>query len=180
MEMLGLEHHPASTPHHHSESSDGSLAFADVFVIGITAVVWGMISVCASVYYTKLLRHEARRRWPTLRYHSHYALIMPLMIFLFAFLSWPGILVWEFCARHCASQGAHGICCAGCKPCISNEARNEEKERRLETQLRLQQTLLIAMQPQNPAMEMPARQRGSSADYGGPFFSMAEVIRAKD
>jgi hypothetical protein len=72
------------------------------------------------------------------------------------------------------------MCCGSCDPCISDEAHKEEKERRLHTQLRLQQIMIIEAQPENAAMQVPSRRRGSSADYGGPFFSIAEIVRAKE
>ncbi|KAK0627483.1 hypothetical protein B0T14DRAFT_405665, partial [Immersiella caudata] len=72
--------------------------FADVFVIGIAAVAWGMVSVCSGVYYTKLLRHDARRRWPTLQHDPLNKGIMMTILFLVTLICWPVITIWDFCA----------------------------------------------------------------------------------
>ncbi|KAK0645699.1 hypothetical protein B0T16DRAFT_411782 [Cercophora newfieldiana] len=169
---------PSASLHRPENPSDGSLAFADVFVIGITTVVWGMVSICSAIYYTKLLRHDTRRRWPTLQHDPLAKGIALSIILLVALVFWPVMLVWDFCARCGAGRKASGVWCSCCRPVVSDEAHKEEKERRLHRQLRFEQMMIIEAQPQNPTMQVPPR--GSSADYGGPFFSMAEIIRAKD
>ncbi|KAK4449892.1 hypothetical protein QBC34DRAFT_263900, partial [Podospora aff. communis PSN243] len=103
--------------------------FADVFVIGITAVVWGMISVCSAAYYTKLLRHDVLRRWPALRNDLLSEGVMLTAIFLATLVCWPIMLIWDFCARCCAGRKPSRLC-GSCHPCISDEAHKEETERR--------------------------------------------------
>jgi hypothetical protein len=176
----------AGSLHRPSESSDGSMPFADIFVIAITVVVWGLISICAATYYANLLRFESRRRWPLLKYDARLECVTTMMLFYFAFICWPGILLWDFSVRHCVAgkerkwRFGPGRCCAGCTPCISEEARKAAKEYRLETQARLQQgTIIDESPPVHPAMRIQSWSSASSMDDGDSFSSAAQVVGAK-
>ncbi|KAK3352532.1 hypothetical protein B0T25DRAFT_187501 [Lasiosphaeria hispida] len=152
-----------------------SAMFAELFVI---AIAWSLISLCVAAYYMRLLPHEARRRWPIVGQGGCCACIAPLVLFLFAVFFWPGIGMWDFCARYCVATKSccgmgpggwclGGRCCAGCTPCISDEVRREaEERRRMERNTALQQTFAIAREgpPIQRVMQMPPRPASSTKD----------------
>ena len=165
------------------------MLWTGIFVVLIVCIVWGLVSLCVAVYYTGLLRHEARRRWPVVERDGCCALAASPALFLFAILCWPGILVWDYCARYCVGAksccgiGPGGCCLRGwpwmdCEPCISDEVRCAEKERRTRAHRRAQQAFGIVREVPpalQPAMEMPARLGRGSKDSKGSGFTNIEL-----